>query len=107
MRPFKHTAILATLLGACCGAALAQQQPNNPAPANVGVSPSTAADAQQQAVPRSDVGTVVRTGPSAADRARAATSRGDATPSDTPGTTRDASTSSTASSARPPIADRN
>ena len=103
MRSFKHPATLAALLSACCGAALAQQQPNQ-APASVGVSPATAADAQQQAVPRNDVGTVVRTGPSAADKARAATSRGDGTPATTPGATRDAATGSTA---RPPIADRN
>lgn len=39
----------------------------------IGVSPRAAASAVQQAVPRSDVGTVVRTGPSAADKARAIT----------------------------------
>jgi hypothetical protein len=39
-------------------------------PAAVGVTPQTAADANQRAVPRSDVGTVVRTAPSAADRTR-------------------------------------
>jgi hypothetical protein len=44
------------------------------APAAVGVSPATAASANQKAVPRNEVGTVVRTSPSAADKARAAAS---------------------------------
>lgn len=35
----------------------------------VGVSPQAASTAQQQAIPRSDTATVVRTGPSAADKA--------------------------------------
>jgi hypothetical protein len=39
----------------------------------VGVSPQTAADANSQAVPRNDTGTVVRTSPNAADSARNAT----------------------------------
>ena len=42
------------------------------APAAVGVSPQTAAEANQKAVPRSDTGTVVRTSPSPADKASAA-----------------------------------
>ena len=40
-------------------------------PAAVGVTPQTAAEANRNAVPRSDTGTVVRTGPSAENRARA------------------------------------
>ena len=43
------------------------------APAAVGVTPQTAAEANRQAVPRSDTGTVVRTSPNAADSARSAT----------------------------------
>ena len=39
----------------------------------VGVTPQAAAEANRQAVPRSDTGTVVRTSPSAADTARSAT----------------------------------
>lgn len=39
----------------------------------VGVTPQTAAEANRQAVPRSDTGTVVRTSPNAADSARNAT----------------------------------
>jgi len=41
-------------------------------PAAVGVTPQAAASANASAVPRADVATVVRTGPSAADRARQA-----------------------------------
>jgi hypothetical protein len=42
------------------------------APAAVGVSPGTAADAASKAVPRSDTGTLVRTAPNPSDRAAAA-----------------------------------
>ena len=41
-------------------------------PDAVGVSPQTAAEANQKAVPRSDVGTLVRTSPPATDKAKAA-----------------------------------
>lgn len=39
-------------------------------PDNVGVTPQTAAEANKKAVPRADTGTLVRTGPSAADRVK-------------------------------------
>ena len=39
------------------------------APNTVGVTQSTAAEAARKAVPRNDTGTLVRTGPDAADRA--------------------------------------
>ncbi|WP_449594953.1 hypothetical protein [Polaromonas sp.] len=42
------------------------------APEAVGVSPQTAAEANQKAVPRSDTGTLVRTSPSATDKAKSA-----------------------------------
>lgn len=41
-------------------------------PDAVGVSPATAAEANQKAVPRSDTGTLVRTSPSATDKAKSA-----------------------------------
>jgi len=41
----------------------------------VAVSPGTAAEASQKAIPRSDVGTVVKTGPTVADKVRDATGR--------------------------------
>ena len=41
-------------------------------PDAIGVSPQTAAEANQKAVPRSDVGTLVRTSPPATDKAKAA-----------------------------------
>ena len=47
----------------------AQQQP-----AAIGVSPSTAVDAKERAVPRADTGTVVRTGPTPGERVNNATS---------------------------------
>ena len=52
----------------------------NQQPTAIGVTPSTGADANQKAVPRSDTGTVVRTGPTAGDRAKeAGTAAADAT----------------------------
>lgn len=41
-------------------------------PANVGVSQGTANETASKAVPRNDTGTLVRTSPSAADKAKAA-----------------------------------
>jgi len=56
----------------------AQAQANSPdarqQPAAIGVSPSTAADANERAVPRADTGTVVRTGPTPGDRVNNAAS---------------------------------
>ena len=43
-------------------------------PAAIGVSPSTAADANDRTVPRADTGTVVRTGPTPGERVNNATS---------------------------------
>ncbi|MFC7208662.1 hypothetical protein ACFQOZ_20025 [Comamonas endophytica] len=48
---------------------------SNQTPASVGVTPQTANEANQKAVQRSDTGTLVRTEPSAADRARDAANR--------------------------------
>ena len=67
-----------TMVGASFGA-LAQTSTTAPmgttqTPAAVGVTPQTATDANRQAVPRSDTGTVVRTGPNAVDSARTAAS---------------------------------
>jgi len=46
------------------------------APAAIGTTPQTAAEATQQAVPRSDTGSVVRTAPSAVDQARSMSGSG-------------------------------
>lgn len=62
-----------TLLAAA-GAVSAQTTPATPNPTGVAVTPQTAAEAQQKAVPRTDTGTVVRTGPTAGDRTREAAS---------------------------------
>ncbi len=64
-----HCAVGATLLAAA-SAVLAQTTPATPNPTGVAVTPQTAAEAQQKAVPRTDTATVVRTGPTAADRSR-------------------------------------
>ncbi|MCZ2496792.1 hypothetical protein GN316_08495 [Xylophilus sp. Kf1] len=53
-------------------AAQAQQPATTTAPANVGVTQSTANEAANKAVPRSDTATLVRTAPNAADRTKAA-----------------------------------
>ena len=52
--------------------AVVAQTPANPNRTGVAVTPQTAAEAQQNAVPRSDTGSVVRTGPTAAERTREA-----------------------------------
>lgn len=67
---------LAAVLTLAAGGAFAQtpapaMQPSS-TPNTVGVSPQNAAEATQKAVPRSDTGTVVRTSPSAVDKAKAA-----------------------------------
>ena len=66
-------------LGAVLALAVASASAQNTAPAAttgtpaaVGVTPQAAAEANQQAVPRSDTGTLVQTSPSSADKARAA-----------------------------------
>ena len=63
------------LLAFAAAGAFAQTTPpasGASAPGAVGVTPQDAAKANQQAVPRSDTATVVRTAPSAATRASAA-----------------------------------
>lgn len=63
-------------------AVLAQAVPRASAPAasqpsvSIGVQPRAAAAASDRAIPRSDVASLVRTGPSAADKARVATQPG-------------------------------
>ena len=71
----------AGILSASLGTALAQtaatpaSAPASQPSTAVAVQPKTAAVAADKAVPRSDVATVVRTGPSAADKAREMTGR--------------------------------
>lgn len=63
-----QTAIGATLLAAATAAPA--QTAATPNPTGVAVTPQAAVDAQQRAVPRNDTGTLVRTGPTAAERSR-------------------------------------
>lgn len=87
--------LLATAFMACSAAAFAQASgtAGTPTPGmgtnqpvtGVGVTPQTAAEANRQAVPRSDTGTVVRTSPNATDSARNATGMTGST-TDTTGT---------------------
>lgn len=99
------TSLLALgVLGAGAASAQTATNPANPAPATVGVTNQTAAEANQRAVPRSDTGTLVRTGPDAADTTRnatrqATTAAGNAAPM--------AADTGTAPRARSPRADRN
>ena len=74
---------------------MANPSASQPATA-VGVTPQAAAEANRQAVPRSDTGTVVRTSPSAADTARSAT-----------GMTGGSTETGTGTTMRTPRADRN
>ena len=109
---------LAAALALGAGGAFAQTpapaMPGSSTPSTVGVTPQNAAEATQKAVPRSDTGTVVRTSPSAVDKAKAAmdnstsTSTGStaAMPSGTSGASGASSTNSTnASAATAPMND--
>ncbi|AVP56511.1 hypothetical protein [Pulveribacter suum] len=64
------TLTIAATLALAASASWAQTSSTvNPPETKVGVTPEDAKEATQKAVPRSDTGTVVRTGPSAAERA--------------------------------------
>ena len=70
----------------------------NPASTTIGVTPQDAREATQKAVPRADTGTLVRTDPSAADRASdMAKDAKDAVTPNTPNTPNTPSTSNTRS----------
>lgn len=76
---YLRLAWLGPLLALAASAALAQSaaapaasSASQPGTA-VAVPPKTAAEAAQKAIPRSDVGTVVKTGPTVADKVRDAT----------------------------------
>lgn len=64
-------AVLA-LAALSAGAQTGTTAPTAQQPEGVGVSPQTAQEATQKAIPRSDTGTVVRTEPSAAEQTRSA-----------------------------------
>jgi len=102
------------LVKAAAAAALAvatmavQAQPaTNGTPANVGVSQGTAAEAANKAVPRSDTGTLVRTGPDAGNRAGAAADSARSNMGTTANTAPTAETPAAAPMRRAPRADRN
>lgn len=65
--------VVGTLLAVSSIGAIAQPASPASSPTTVGVTPQDAAEANRKAVPRADTGTVVRTGDSAADKARSAT----------------------------------
>lgn len=62
------SALATVLIGAYAQTGTPTPPPAPYTPATVGVSPETAATATDKAVPRADVGTVVRTGPSTANK---------------------------------------
>lgn len=104
-------AALAALAAASALAQTAAPAAGASAPATVGVTPQEAATATQQAVPRSDTATVVRTAPSPAQRASGALG-GNTTAAPASGTTGTAAMNSTTSNAamrptRAARADRN
>ena len=69
------------LLSLAASGAMAQAAPAATNPTTVGVTPQDAAEANRKAVPRADTGTLVRTGDTAADKARAMNDKpGAATP---------------------------
>lgn len=81
MKPHTHIkgALVGLVMAGASISAFAQTTTTSPmgstqAPTAVGVTPQTAAEANRQAVPRSDTATVVRTGPNAVDASRSAAS---------------------------------
>lgn len=74
MKTSLSSAFIGVSLAALAAVAVAQTTTTTPSttgqPAAVGVSPQTAAEANDKAIKRAEVGTVVRTSPSAADKAR-------------------------------------
>ena len=92
----------ALTVGAITGFAQTPTPPNN-----VGVSEGKAAAAADKAVPRSDTGTLVRTGPTAADQARAVAPAADPAPTATPAPMQPAAQATPAPMRRAPKADRN
>ena len=75
-------------------------------PQAIGVSPQAASAAQQKAIPRSDTATVVRTGPSAADKATRASRQMSTDGKHTAGSARTAASGTTPTGDLPPRADR-
>ena len=76
---FHHTLTalsIAAALGLATTGALAQSAPTTKPVTSVGVAPQDAQEATKKATPRADTGTLVRTDPSAAERARDMTSPG-------------------------------
>ena len=65
-------AVLALVASSAFAQTPAPTMPSASMPNTVGVTPRAAAEATQKAVPRTDTGTLVRTAPSAADKAKAA-----------------------------------
>ncbi len=73
LKSTSYASAVGALLICASAATMAQSSPNSAASApttSVGLSPQVAASASQKAVPRSDTATVVRTGPTAPDKAR-------------------------------------
>ena len=99
------------VLAAACAAVFAQTTPTVAAsqPTPVAVTAETARLANEKAIPRSDVATVVRTGPTAADKARQVKSDVQAKAADTMAAdgTNVAANSSSGNANRPPRTDRN
>lgn len=67
-------AILGVSVGVVAQTSVTAPMAGASAPTAIGVSPQTAAEANRQAVPRSDTATVVRTSPNAVDATRTAAS---------------------------------
>lgn len=86
--------------GAACVSA---QTPSTTAPSAVGVTQQEAAEATQKAVPRNDVGTVVRTSPTAEEKAKDAMSGSTMSTTQTPAAVR----AQAPTKKRAPRADRN
>lgn len=102
-----RTVLVGSVLAASSLAAFAQTTGATPStpPTPVGVTPQAAAAANQKAVPRTDTATVVRTGPTAAERMENIAS--EVMPNSTSTSTTAPNVSATESGVRPAKPDRN
>lgn len=99
------------VLSVAASGAMAQTAPATTNSTTVGVTPQDAAEANRKAVPRADTGTLVRTGDTAADKARMASDKAGANTTAAPMTAAPVSTDTAPAmprtTPRPARADRN
>ncbi|MBY0411204.1 MAG: hypothetical protein K2Q97_14015, partial [Burkholderiaceae bacterium] len=95
------------VLSLAASGAMAQAAPAATTSTTVGVTPQDAAEANRKAVPRADTGTLVRTGDTAADKARAMNDKPGAATTAAPMATQSAENPGTMNAGTAPTKPRN